>query len=602
MFGGGVLKGLSKIWAIILAVVVIVAVLGGISYIMFLGPSAPAPPSPQITTPTTPATSPQVTLPPTPAMGPPVQKIVIITTTEAEDPQRWAAVQAIASEWRKLGFEVEVIGLEASQVDKKCYYEWDFDVCVFGWGARIDRLDPNLFLGLITTAEIGKKGEGANNPTGYSNPEYDKLYDLQRVTLDINERRSIVHKLQEIFHEDAPRYNLYHTFVIAAYNSKKWSNPLSMPGVPLFHEWQPYFITPTAGGMQELIYAANTEPDSLNPLKATLIFSWYVLKFVYDSLVRLGPDGKPVPWLAESVAVVSPTSVDVKIRSNAKFHDGKPVTAEDVKFSFDYYIANNFAYFRPYFRNIDRVEVINSTAVRFYLKAPDASFVTNSLYMIPILPKHVWENIKDPGALSEDQLAQVLKVGSGPFRNPVWVRKEYISMEVFPDHFAYKGVDAGGFKVPSIKVSRITIRIYGDLEGVVNALITGQVDATAVGLLPGHIDVLSKYDHISIIKGRSFALNADLMFNVRRSPFDLKLVRQALLYAVPYDYIINVILKGYGEKGYIIAPINSFWHNPNALSYTYNLTKARELLAMAGFTWDASGKIHYPANYTVKRD
>ncbi len=141
------MKGLSKIWAIILAVVVIVAVLGGISYIMFLGPSAPAPPSPQITTPTTPATSPQVTLPPTPAMGPPVQKIVIITTTEAEDPQRWAAVQAIASEWRKLGFEVEVIGLEASQVDKKCYYEWDFDVCVFGWGARIDRLDPNLFLG-----------------------------------------------------------------------------------------------------------------------------------------------------------------------------------------------------------------------------------------------------------------------------------------------------------------------------------------------------------------------------------------------------------------------------------------------------------------------
>jgi hypothetical protein len=88
--------------------------------------------------------------PPTP-LGLPVQKITIITTTEGEDPVRWAAVQAIAAEWRKLGFEVEVIGLEASMVDKKCYYEWDFDVCVFGWGARVDRLDPNLFLGLITS-------------------------------------------------------------------------------------------------------------------------------------------------------------------------------------------------------------------------------------------------------------------------------------------------------------------------------------------------------------------------------------------------------------------------------------------------------------------
>lgn len=596
------MKGLSRIWAVVLGVVIVVAILGGISYTMFFSRPSQAPASPQPTLPTTLTTRPQATQSPVVSMGPPVQKITIITTVEAEDPQRWAAIQAIASEWRKLGFDVEVIGLESSQVDKKCYYEWDFDVCVFGWGARVDRLDPNLFLGLITTAEIGKKGEGANNPTGYSNPEYDRLYDLQRTTLDINERRNIVYKLQEIFHEEAPRYNLYHTFVIAAYNSKKWSNPLVMPGAPLFNEWQPYFITPASGAMQELVYASNTEPDSLNPLRATLIFSWNVLKFVYDSLVRLGPDGKPVPWLAESIAVVSPTTIEVKIRSNARFHDGRPITADDVKFSYDYYISNNFAYFRPYFRNIDRVEVVNSTAVRFYLKSPDASFITNTLYMMPILPKHVWENIKDPASLTEDQLAQVLKVGSGPFRNPVWVKKEYISMEVFPDHFAFRGIDAGGFKVPQIKVSRITIKIYGDLEGVVNALITGQADATAVGLLPGHVDVLSKYDYISIIKGRSFALNADLMFNVRRSPFDLKLVRQALLYAVPYDYIINVILKGYGEKGYIIAPVNSFWHNPNALSYTYNLTKARELLAMAGFTWDSSGKIHYPANYTIKRE
>jgi len=599
-------RGITRLWAAVIIVIVVAAAIAGLVSLQMLGQPGRTP---------TPAITPQTTIPPTvaqtptapttqatQAIGPPVQKITIITTTEAENPQRWAAVQAIAAEWRKLGFEVEVIGLESSQVDKKCYYEWDFDVCVFGWGARIDRLDPNLFLGLITTAEIGKKGEGANNPTGYSNPEYDRLYDLQRATLDIEKRREIVYRLQQIFHEEAPRYNLYHSFVLAAYNSKKWSNPLVMPGNPLLHEWEPYFITPTQGAMQELVYASNTEPDSLNPLKASLIFSWYVLKFVYDTLVRLGPDGKPIPWLAESIAITSPTTVEVKIRGNAKFHDGRPITAEDVKFSYDYYIKNNFAYFRPYFRNIERVEVINSTAVRFYLKSPDAAFITNSLYMIPILPKHVWDNIADPGSLTEDQLSQVLKVGSGPFRNPVWVRKEYITMEAYPEHFAYRGLDIGGFKVPPLKASRITIKIYGDLEGVVNALILGQADATAVGLLPGHVDVLSKYDYISVIKARGFALDADLMFNVRRSPFDLKLVRQALLYAVPYDYIINVILKGYGEKGYIIAPANSFWHNPDVITYSYNLTKARELLAMAGFTWDSSGRIHYPANYTIKRD
>lgn len=590
-------EGLSRIWAIVIAIVVILALGAFAAYFL----QRPVPGQPTTVVPTT-AAAVTATVSPVspPQLGPPVQKITIITTVEAEDPQRWAAIQAIAAEWRKLGFDVEVIGLESSQVDKRCYYEWNFDVCVFGWGARVDRLDPNLFLGLITTGEIGKKGEGANNPTGYSNPAYDDLYSMQRQALDIDKRREIVFQLQRIWADEAPRWNLYHSFVIAAYNSQKWSNPLLMPGNPLFHEWQPYFITPVGGSKQELVFATNTEPDSLNPLGATLIFSWYVLKNIYDSLVRLGPDGRPIPWLAESIAVTSPTTVEVKIRDNAVFHDGVPIKAEDVKFSYEYYISNNFAYFRPYFRNIDHVEVINSTAVRFYLKSPDATFMTNTLYMIPILPKHVWEGIKNPSSLTEDQLAQVLKVGSGPFRNPVWVRKEYISMEAFPGHFAYNGIKIGNFSVPPIKVSRILVKVYGDLEGVVNALIRGEVDLTAVGLLPGHLDVLERYGNIAVIKARSFALSADLMFNVRRSPFDNKLVRQALLYAIPYDYIINVVLKGLGERGFIIAPVNSFWHNPDVKGYTYNISKARELLASAGFSWDPQGRIHYPPGYSIK--
>jgi peptide/nickel transport system substrate-binding protein len=469
--------------------------------------------------------------PPAP-LGVPVQKITIITTTEAEDPSRWAAIQAIAAEWRKLGFDVEVVGLESSMVDKKCYYEWDFDVCVFGWGARVDRLDPNLFLGLITTEEIGVKGEGANNPTGYSNPEYDRLHDLQRKTLDINERRRIAFELQKIFHEEAPRYNLYHMHIIVAYRSDKWTSPIIMPGAPLFNEWQPYFITPVAGGVQELVYGSNTEPDTLHPVKASLIFSWYVLKLVYDPLVRLTPEGKPIPWLAEDIRVVDPATVEVRLRGNLRFHDGRPLTADDVVFTYKYYIEHEFAYFRPYWRNVEDVVKIDDLTVRFKLKTPDATFLTNSLYMIPILPKHVWENV-DPKAVTEEQLRELLKVGSGPFKNPVWVRKEYISLEVAPEHFAYRGVKIGDFEVPPVKVSRIVIRIYGDLDGIVSGLIKREVDATAVGLLPGHVDVLARYDHVKVITARGFALNADLMFNVRRSPFDIKEVRQALLLRNP---------------------------------------------------------------------
>lgn len=393
---------------------------------------------------------------------------------------------------------------------------------------------------------------------------------------------------------------MYHMHIIVAYRSDKWTSPIIMPGAPLFNEWQPYFITPVAGGVQELVYGSNTEPDTLHPVKASLIFSWYVLKLVYDPLVRLTPEGKPIPWLAEDIRVVDPATVEVRLRGNLRFHDGRPLTADDVAFTYKYYIEHEFAYFRPYWRNIEDVVKIDDLTVRFKLKTPDATFLTNSLYMIPILPKHVWENV-DPKAVTEEQLRELLKVGSGPFKNPVWVRKEYISLEVAPEHFAYRGVKIGDFEVPPVKVSRIVIRIYGDLDGIVSGLIKREVDATAVGLLPGHVDVLARYDHVKVITARGFALNADLMFNVRRSPFDIKEVRQALLYAIPYDYIVNVVLKGYGEKGYIIAPVNSFWHNPDVKTYEYNLEKARELLAKAGFNWDDKGRIYYPAGFTPRK-
>ncbi len=550
-------------------------------------------PLPTTLTITTPTTSPATKLVP-------VQKITIITTTEAEDPLRWAAVQAIANEWRKLGFEVEVIGLESSQVDKTCYYEWNFDACVFGWGARVDRLDPKLFLGLIITDEIGKKGEGRNNPTGYSNPVYDQLYKQFISTLDLDKRRELAFKLQEIFHEEVPRYNIYHSMILVAYNSERWSSPIQMPGTPLLNEWQPHYATPLTSETT-LIYGSIFDPDTLNPLRASIFYSWQILKFIYDPLIRLGPDGKPIPWMAESVKIINDTTIEIKLRQGLVFHDDKPITADDVVFTFKYFVSNKQPVLSQYLLSLADVVKKDDYSVVFYLKYPDAAFLTTALYMIPIIPKHVWENIPDPASLTEDQIQRIVKVGSGEFMNPVWVKKEYISLEVFPKHFAYKGLKIGDVNIPPIKTSKIIIKYYGNLDGLVNALIKKEIDMTAPSLLPAHIDLLQQYNYIKIIKARSFALSADLMFNIRRSPFDLREVRQALLYAIPYDYIINVIFKGYAEKGYIIAPVNSFWHNPDVKTYEYNLTKAKELLAKAGFTWDQSGRIYYPSNYVIKK-
>ncbi len=557
--------------AILIALLAAIIVIASVSAYLFLLP-------------------PKVILPPERRVRP----IVLITLTEGADPVSYQAAFWIAEEWKKLGFEVKVLPLDPPTIDKKTYYEWDFDVTIFGWGARADRLDPNLFLGLITTGEIGKKGEGANNPTGYSNPEYDKLYDMMRMELDIEKRRKLAFKLQEIFAEDVPRPIFYHEFLIVAYNNKKWENIIQMPGEPIFNYWQPYFITPKVEE-KVLKLGANVEPDSLNPLAATLIFSWHNLRLFYDNLVRLTPEAKPIPWAAESIKIIDPTTIDVTIRNGMKFHDGKPVTVDDVKFSFDYMIQQEFMYFRPFWLPIKEVKIVGERTVRFILKAPDAAFLTNSLSMIPILPKHLWEGIKEPAELKPHEVPMI---GSGIFKNPVWVRGEYIKMDINAEHFAYKGIEIEGFKLPPVKIDGMLLKIYGDLEGVVTGLKLGEIDATAVSLKPGHLDVLVE-PWITIIKARNFGF-MEIIFNLRRSPFDDVNVRRALVHAIPLKKIIEVLLKGLGERGYIIAPVNAFWHNPDVRIYEYNLELAREILKAAGYEWDAEGRIYYPKDYVPK--
>src|SRR5690554_1875906 len=114
-----------------------------------------------------------------------VPAITIGTTTEAYDPIRYEAAFIIAEKWRELGLEVNVQPTEFSTLLGRFYDQQDFDATIIGWSGRTDRLDPQFFLGTLDSrqAELG-----GNNPGGYSNPEYDALYDAQSAEFDVDER------------------------------------------------------------------------------------------------------------------------------------------------------------------------------------------------------------------------------------------------------------------------------------------------------------------------------------------------------------------------------------------------------------------------------
>jgi peptide/nickel transport system substrate-binding protein len=506
--------------------------------------------------------------------GEPVGEIEIITTTEAYDPIRYEAAFIIADAWRDLGFDVVVRPTEFSTALQRFYDEQDFDVTILGWSGRVDRLDPQHFLGTLDSRQAGL---GGNNPGGYDNPEYDVLFDAQAAEFDADARRQIVLDMQELYMPDAPVVVLFHRDEVIAYNNTTFDNFVTMAGEGLYNEWTPLQVVPlTDDGF--LTIGAPQEPDNINPLASTSVWGWKWMRMYYDKLVRLSPDVEPIPWAAEEINPIDDTTIEIVLRDGMTWHDGEPVTVEDVKFTFDYYIAAEFGYYAAFLNPIDNVEIIDERTVRFNLSDPFAPFVTVTLSQIPLLPEHIWADIENPGDLTPDQIPTV---GSGPFVFERYDRGEFMSLTTNRDHWATADTAIDG----------VEMIIYADAEGVFTGMQTGEIDMTAWRMEPGQIPLAEGNDDLTVVSVPDFGY-FHLTYNLRRAPLDDTAVRRALTLAIDRERLVNVLLDGRGEVGSsVVAPVNTFWHNPFTERFPYDLDAAREELANAGYTWAEDGSI-----------
>lgn len=295
-----------------------------------------------------------------------VPPVEILTTTQSYDPIRYEGAFIVAEAWRELGLDVTVTPLEFSTLLDRFYARQDFDAAVVGWSGRVDRLDPHFFLG---TLDSRQSGLGANNPGGYSSPEYDALFDAQSREFDISERQRLVHEMQELYMPDVPVAILFNRDEVVAYNHTAFTNMNAMAGEGLYSEWVPMQAQPLTD-RRTLRIGGPQAPDNINPLASTSVWGWKWMRLYYDRLVRLSPDVEPVPWMAASVEATDDTTIVVTLREGLTFHDGEPVTAADVAFTFTYYMEADYSYFNAYLAPVASVEAVDDLTVQFNLSAP----------------------------------------------------------------------------------------------------------------------------------------------------------------------------------------------------------------------------------------
>ncbi|EWH01584.1 ABC transporter substrate-binding protein [Halomonas sp. BC04] len=302
------------------------------------------------------------------------------------------------------------------------------------------------------------------------------------------------------------------------------------------------------------------------------------MRLYYDRLVRLSADVEPLPWAAESVDQVDETTIAVTLRDGMTFHDGEPVTAEDVAFTWNYYLDQDYSYFNSYLAALDNAEQIDDLTVHFHLSEPSASFASISLSQIPILPKHIWEGIEDASTLSPSDTPTV---GSGPFVHERFDRGEFMALSKFEDHFY----------ADEIAVDGVEFIIYADMEGVYTGLQTGQIDVTAWRMEPGQIGLAEGEEHLTVVNVPDFGY-FHMTYNLRHEPMSDRAVRRALTMASDRERMVNVLLDGRGEVGSsVIAPVNTFWHEPFVERFDFDMDAARAELEEAGYSWDDEGRL-----------
>jgi peptide/nickel transport system substrate-binding protein len=335
--------------------------------------------------------------------------------------------------------------------------------------------------------------------------------------------------------------------------------------------------------------------DSLNPFLGFQAPSYEMWGLTYDYLTGYSmKDMSPEPGLATKWT----TSPDGKtwtfaVRSGVKFSDGVPLTAADVAYTFNRVLhgtaeSTNWI---SYLKGVTSVTAPNDTTLVMKLKKPSA---TLPLLPIPIVPEHVWKNVSESQIKSYGAEPKGGKpvVGSGPFRLVQGQSDGQIfKFEANPDYW-------GG----APHIDEVIFQFYKNDDSAVQALIKGEVDFVE-NITPLEVKSLQGKPGITAQNGNSpgfdeIAFNAgsvDLKGNPIGNPNPAVLdpkFRSALGYALDLPTLIKKVYQGAGLPGTTIVPPNYteyHWSPPADQKYTYDPTKAGQLLDAAGYKMGSDG-------------
>lgn len=499
---------------------------------------------------------------------------------DADFPVRFFYGEEHANILRDMGFEVEynVRSLQA-HLDRT-FTDRNHDLMNLRW---LDGFDPDR--PVRDGAGRENLAPGGGNTGNHWNPEYQDLLNEQAAAPDRDERQELIYQCQEylvneeyvlvpiLVEQRAMPYNNERVSGVSEYLEDGLAGIFNMVNVD----------TPD----NELVTIQQEDLTTLDPMDAQRgRADRDHVRLMFDRLAHPDPDEGylPSPWAAESIEEPDDTTVEVTLREGLEFHDGEPVTAEDIEFTYTYGAEQN-AGLDGVTSNVENIIVETDLDITFELSQPDAVFLTRGLAGrdTGILPMHILEGVDDPSGW--DRGGDL--VGSGPFQFENWDVGEELTLTAHDEHQFAPNID------------RLIRLQASDASGSASAVEDQTADMVTYDLPPDQLNRIQELDHIDLVESVMTSIHYGTM-NMdpnRDGPFKYREAREGVAHTYNRQEWLDIAAAGFGDVlNTTMSTGLDFWAAPEdrVSPFPFDPDEGIETLGEYGFRWDENGQIHYP--------
>ena len=320
-----------------------------------------------------------------------------------------------------------------------------------------------------------------------------------------------------------------------------------------------------------LVMIIESSPTNLDPRVGIDAYSERIDNLIFDDLLARGNDLNVSPALAERWEIPDPLTYVFHLHHGVKFHDGRPLTSRDVKWTFDSLLQGKIRSTKAaVYRFVDHIDAADDFTVVFHLKEPFATLLWNlSDGAIGIVPEG-----------SGDEIARH-PIGSGPFK--------FISAETDKEVIVERNDDYWGDKA---RLARVRFAVIPDSTTEALELRKGSADvAINSSMSPDAVLTLERNLQLAVERGPGTRL-AYLGFNLRDPILKDIRVRQAIAYALDRPPMIDYLWRGQAQPARSVLPTQSWAYNGDVPPYDHNLDKAKQLLDAAGYRVASGPRFH----------